>query len=137
MLGEYVVYRLPNGEVLVDWNGNAWKYGYPAYSKHRCKEIERGMTEGGPALAKFAAQMRKKYETVLLSQKFDAIAYEYILHKGWCINGDGLLELTAKQAEKEQYLGRSITNPDQRTLRIPSVHGCCLLFEGEHFIIKD
>lgn len=62
MLGEYVVYRLPNGEVLVDWNGNTWKYGYPAYPKHRCKELERGTTEGGPALAKFAAQMRKKYE---------------------------------------------------------------------------
>lgn len=63
MLGEYVIYRLPNGEILVDWNGNTWKYGYPAYPKHMCVEIERGTTEGGPALAKFAAEMRKKYET--------------------------------------------------------------------------
>lgn len=63
MLGEYVVYRLPNGEVLVDWNGNSWKYGYPTFPKHMCVELERGSTEGGPALAKFAAQMRQKYET--------------------------------------------------------------------------
>ena len=62
MLGEYVVYLLPDNTVLVDWNGNAWKHGYPEYPKHMCKELERGQTEGGPALAKFSDQMRKKYE---------------------------------------------------------------------------
>ena len=69
-------------------------------------------------------------------QHFDAIEREYIIDKGWHINADGLLVLTAKQAEKEQYIGRSIHNHEQRTLMIPSVHGCCLLFEGQHFIIQ-
>lgn len=69
--------------------------------------------------------------------QYDAIEREYIFDKGWRINADGLLEITAKQAEKEQYIGYSIRHNGQRTLMIPSVHGCCLLFEGEHFIIKE
>lgn len=68
---------------------------------------------------------------------YDHIEREYIFGHGWQINEDGRLQLTAKQAEKEQYIGRSVRNPEQRTLMIPSIHGCVLLFEGQHFIIKD
>lgn len=58
---EYVVYRTPDGGILLDWNENLWKSGYPAYSKHRCTELERGYSEGGPALPKLYAAMKKKY----------------------------------------------------------------------------
>lgn len=68
---------------------------------------------------------------------YDHIEREYIFDHGWRINEDGRLQLTTKQAENEQYIGYSIRHNGQRTLMIPSVHGCCLLFEGEHFIIKD
>lgn len=135
MLGEYVVYRLPNGDVLVDWNENTWKYGYPAYPKHMCKELERGVTEGGPALAKFAAQMRKKYETICPAHQFDAVEREYILNKGWRINADGLLEITAKQAREEPYISRDLSDPSKHTLMVAGAHGCTLLFEGKHFIV--
>ena len=69
--------------------------------------------------------------------RYDAIEREYIFDKGWHINADGMLELTAKQAAKEQYIGRSIRNPAQHTLMIPSLYGCTLLFEGQHFIIVN
>lgn len=68
---------------------------------------------------------------------FDAMERDYIHDKGWYINSAGLLELTAEQAAKERYLGRSIWEPEQRTLMIPCTTGCALLFEGQHFIIKD
>ena len=47
---------------LFDWDGNAWKYGYPFYPKSRCVELERGMCEGGPNIPQMAARMREKYE---------------------------------------------------------------------------
>ena len=59
--GEYVVYECPNGDILLDWNENLWKYGYPAYPKYKCKELERGVCKGGPNLPVLAAQMREKY----------------------------------------------------------------------------
>jgi hypothetical protein len=59
--GTYVVYRTPDGSILLDWEGNLWKYGYPAYPKHRCVEIERGQCEGGPNLPRFYAELRKKH----------------------------------------------------------------------------
>lgn len=68
---------------------------------------------------------------------FDALEREYIHDKGWRINADGLLELTAKQAVNEPYLDRSIWEPERHTLMIPCTTGCALLFEGQHFIIKD
>ncbi len=68
---------------------------------------------------------------------YDHIERECIFDHGWRINEDGRLQLTSKQAEKYQYIGRSVHNPEQRTLMIPNIHGSCLLFEGQHFIIKD
>lgn len=58
---EYIVYRCPNGEILLDWNGNLWKCGYPFYGKSRCIEIERGKSKGGKALPALYALMKKKY----------------------------------------------------------------------------
>lgn len=68
---------------------------------------------------------------------FDAVEREYIFDNGWRINADGLLELTAKQASKAPFFGRSIRNQAQHTLMIPSLYGCTLLFEGKHFIIVN
>ncbi len=62
MLKQYVVYRCPNGTILLDWNETLWKYGYPYYPKHRCVEVERGECEGGMYLPEFHAKLRRKYE---------------------------------------------------------------------------
>lgn len=67
--------------------------------------------------------------------RYDAIEREYILNKGWRINADGMLELTAKQASQELYISRSINDPSRRTLMIASEHGSALLFEGTHFVV--
>ena len=63
MVAEYVVYRCPDGSILLDWNETLRKFGYPAYPKHRCTELERGFSEGGMALPKLYAAMKKKYLT--------------------------------------------------------------------------
>lgn len=68
--------------------------------------------------------------------RYDAIEREYILNKGWRINADGMLELTAKQASQELYISRSINDPSRRTLMIASAHGSALLFEGTHFVVS-
>lgn len=69
--------------------------------------------------------------------RYDAVEREYILNKGWRINADGMLELTAKQASQELYISRSINDPSRRTLMIAGTHGSTLLFEGQHFIIAN
>lgn len=68
---------------------------------------------------------------------FDALEREYIFDNGWRINDEGLLELTAKQANKAPYFRRSILDPAKHTLMIPSMYGCTLLYEGKHFIIVN
>lgn len=60
-VAEYIVYRCPDGGILLDWDETLWKYGYPYYPKHRCTEVERGYSEGGPTLPKLYAAMKKKY----------------------------------------------------------------------------
>lgn len=65
---------------------------------------------------------------------WDKIEMDFISRKGWRVNDDGLLVLNAAQA-KSANIGRSIRNPKQRTLMIPGLHGCTLLFEGQHFMI--
>lgn len=59
---EYIVYMTPIDTILLDWNGTLWKYGYPAFSKSVCREIARGHSEGGAALANLHAELRKQYE---------------------------------------------------------------------------
>ena len=58
---EYVVYRTPIDTILLDWNNTLWTYGYPAFNKSSCVEIERGFCEGGKALGKFYAELKDKY----------------------------------------------------------------------------
>lgn len=58
---EYIVYRLPDGSVLVDWNGNTWKYGYPYYPKSKCTELEIGCCKGGSNLLILQRKMKEKY----------------------------------------------------------------------------
>ena len=58
---EYIVYRCPDGSIIIDWDGNTWKYGYPCYPKGRCVELERGTCEGGKNLPILHAKMVKKY----------------------------------------------------------------------------
>jgi hypothetical protein len=59
---EYVVYRCPDGTILLDWNEVLWKYGCPNWPKYKCTEIERGYCEGGTKLPRFYAELVKKYE---------------------------------------------------------------------------
>lgn len=68
---------------------------------------------------------------------FDSIAMEYIAHKGWRINADGLLVLTRAQFIGAPYTGRSYKDPTKHTIMIPSLHGSVLFFEGYHFIIVN
>jgi len=56
---EYIVYRCPDGNILLDWNNVLWKSGYPAYPKHQCMELERGMSAGGMALPRLYAEMKE------------------------------------------------------------------------------
>lgn len=60
---EYIVYRCPDGKILLDWNETLWKYGYPCWPKHKCVELERGMCIGGPYLPRLYAEMEQKYCT--------------------------------------------------------------------------
>lgn len=74
---EYVVYRTPIGTILLDWNNNLWTYGYPAFTKSVCTEIERGTCEGGPALPKFYAELREKYDDAELKLGKEEIGKRY------------------------------------------------------------
>ena len=58
---EYVVYRTPDGSILVDWNETTWKYGYPAYPNSTCTELERGRCKGGNNLPILYRKMKEKY----------------------------------------------------------------------------
>ena len=69
---------------------------------------------------------------------WDAREREYIFDHGWRIepDNDEMLVLTQRQFDENQYTGRSIRDGNVRTLMLPSVHGCCLIFEGKHFRIE-
>lgn len=68
---------------------------------------------------------------------WDAYEKEYIFDHGWRINDSGKIELTKEQFEKNQYSGKSISDKNVKTLMLPSMHGCCLIFENKHFIIVN
>lgn len=74
---EYIVFRTPIDTILLDWNGNLWKYGYPSFSKSVCTEIERGTCEGGPNLPRFYAELREKYEDAELKLGKEEIGKRY------------------------------------------------------------
>lgn len=69
-------------------------------------------------------------------KQWDEIEMGYINRQGWNVNDEGLLVLTAAQARNAPHIGKSIRNSEQRTLMLPGLHGCTLIFEGVHFIIK-
>lgn len=58
---EHVVCRCPDGEILLDWNGTLWKYGYLYWPKYKCVELEHGMCVGGLHLSHLYAEMKWKY----------------------------------------------------------------------------
>lgn len=66
---------------------------------------------------------------------WDRYEKEYIFDHGWTINKEDKIELTKEQFNKYQYTGRSITDKSIKTIMIPSVHGCALIFEHKHFEI--
>lgn len=66
---------------------------------------------------------------------FDKIAMNYITLRGWRVNDAGLLVLTEKQLKNVPYFGYSHRNPKLRSLMVPTLHGCTLLFEEKHFIV--
>ena len=60
---------------------------------------------------------------------------EYIFDHGWTIGKDDKIRLTKSQFNKNQYTGRSLKDPSVKTLMLPSINGCCLIFEHKHFEI--
>jgi hypothetical protein len=69
---------------------------------------------------------------------WDSIEQHCIFDHGWQIDYDNneMLVLTKRQFNAYQYAGHSYRDPTVRTLMLPSVHGCCLIFEGKHFRIE-
>jgi hypothetical protein len=67
---------------------------------------------------------------------WDSIEQHCIFDHGWQIDKDEMLVLTKRQFNAYQYSGHSYRDPTVRTLMIPSLHGCCLIFEGKHFRIE-
>ena len=66
---------------------------------------------------------------------YDAIMREYLLDHGCHFAKDGIAEIPKKAWANLSYTGKSIRDPSINTLMIPSVNGCCLLFENKHFRI--
>lgn len=69
-------------------------------------------------------------------KKWDSREQEYAFDMGWRFDDAEMLVLTKEQFERNQYTGRSINDDSVKTLMLPSVHGCCLIFEGKHFRIE-
>ncbi len=72
-----------------------------------------------------------------MSANIDPRMREYLNDHGIKIERDDMIVLTRKQWDGLAYTDRSITDPSVRTWMLPSIHGCCLLFEGKHFRIED
>ena len=72
-----------------------------------------------------------------MKNMFDNCEREYIFDRGWKINSDGLVALSAKQFEKYAYTGTLLKDPSKRTLMLPSMYGCTLIIEGLHFVVED
>jgi hypothetical protein len=60
---------------------------------------------------------------------------EWLLDHGIQINEDGKLVIPMSKWLSLAYTGRSIRNPEVRTMCVPSDWGSTLLFENQHFYI--
>lgn len=71
-------------------------------------------------------------------KNWDYIEQQYIFDHGFQIdyNNNEMLLIKKQQFEK-LYHGKSIKDNKTRTLVIPSVFGCCLIFENKHFKIIE
>ena len=69
-------------------------------------------------------------------KKWDIREQEYIFDHGWKLDKDEMLILTKKQFEEHQYSSHSIYDGNIKTLMLPSVNGCCLIYEGKHFVVE-
>lgn len=69
-------------------------------------------------------------------KKWDSRQQEYIFDHGWRFDDNEVLILSPEHFSRYQYTGKSIRDPNKKTLMIPSVHGCSLIFEGLHFRIE-
>lgn len=67
--------------------------------------------------------------------EMDKMTAAYVERRGWRVTPDGMIQLTKAQAAAEQYMGRSLRDPNKRTLMVASLYGTALLFEGRHFEI--
>ena len=64
---------------------------------------------------------------------WDSVEQNYIFDHGWKLDADEVITMTQKQFNAYQYTGKSLDG--RKTLIISSTHGCCLIFEGQHFRI--
>ena len=69
-------------------------------------------------------------------KKWDYMEQHCIFDHGWQIDKDEMLVLTKDQFNAYSYSGHSYRDPTVRTLMIPSMNGCCLIFEGKHFRVE-
>lgn len=75
-------------------------------------------------------------KNTLPEKRVDPITEDYVKRKGWSLSEDGKILLTGKQFSSCQYGGRSLRNPNLRTLMVPTLQGAALLLEGRHFEIR-
>ena len=68
-------------------------------------------------------------------KKWDSYETEYILNHNGRFDEKEVIHFKETD-DIINRMGKSIIrHPNKRTLVIPSVHGCCLIFEGLHFVI--
>lgn len=65
----------------------------------------------------------------------DATMREYLLDHGAQIADDGFITIP-KRASRHMCFENSVRRPGCRTLKIPSVSGLALFYEGQHFEIR-
>lgn len=68
-------------------------------------------------------------------KKWDRYEQEHIFDLGGYFDENEVAHFSKERWETMQYTGTSINDENVRTLMIPSIHGCCLIFENKHFVI--
>lgn len=70
-------------------------------------------------------------------KNWDAYETEYILNHGGHFDEKEIAHFSKSNHVIMDRLTDSLRFPSIRSLMIPSVHGCCLIFEKTHFVIDD